>query len=182
MNSIIIDVREKDEFEAEHIENSIHIPLSEFKKRAPALFKTFFDKQVVLMCRSGKRASLAASEAASFNEGVRVDVFQGGILEWKKQGKPTFTTKKAHLPIIRQVQLIAGSLVLIGTLLSYFVNPGFIFLAGFVGAGLTVAGATGFCGMAELLARMPWNKSRPNIKKELCHASSSSQSCLDSLK
>jgi hypothetical protein len=27
-----------------------------------------------------------------------------------------------------------------------------------VGAGLTFAGISGFCGMARLLAVMPWNK------------------------
>jgi hypothetical protein len=31
-------------------------------------------------------------------------------------------------------------------------------LSGFVGAGLVFAGVTGFCGMARLLALMPWNR------------------------
>ncbi len=163
MNPVIIDVREKDEFDAEHIEHSIHVPLSNFQQQAPALFKTLSGKTVVLMCRSGKRAALAASQAARFSDGIRLDVFDGGILEWKTQGKPTVAAKRNHFPIMRQVQLIAGSLVLTGALLSYLVNPAFIFLSAFVGAGLTVAGATGFCGMAVLLARMPWNKGpQPN--------------------
>lgn len=172
MNQVIIDVREKDEFTAEHIEHSIHVPLSDFPRQAPALFKTLQGKSVVLMCRSGKRAALAASQATSFSQGIDLQVFEGGILEWKKQGNPTVATKKSHLPIMRQVQLIAGILVLTGVLLSRFVNPAFIFLSGFVGAGLTIAGATGFCGMAELLAHMPWNKTNPNALKEACKASS----------
>lgn len=176
MNPVIIDVREKDEFNAEHIEHSIHIPLSSFAAQAPALFKSLSGKSVLLMCRSGKRAGLAASQAAAFRENVQLEVFQGGILEWKKQGKPTVAAKKAHLPIMRQVQLIAGSLVLTGALLSYFVNPAFIFLSGFVGAGLTVAGATGSCGMAEILARLPWNKTHPGAKQELCSVSPNSGS------
>jgi rhodanese-related sulfurtransferase len=182
MNSIVIDVRERDEFEAEHVEHSIHIPLSEFNKRAPALLRTLSDKSVLLMCRSGKRAALAASEAAKLCMDLQLEVFPGGILEWKKQGKPTITVRKAHLPIIRQVQLIAGSLVLISSLLAYFVNLNFVFIASFVGAGLTLAGATGFCGMAELLARMPWNQSRPNIQNELCQVSSNSSACSNTVK
>ncbi len=158
MNTVIIDVREKDEFDAEHVEHSIHIPLSSFEKYAPAIFKNLSGSQVMLMCRSGKRAGIAAQQAARFSEGVRLEVYPGGILEWKKEGKPTVATKKAHLPIMRQVQLIAGTLVLSGSVLAYLINPKFIFLSGFVGAGLMVAGSTGFCGMAEILVRMPWNK------------------------
>jgi hypothetical protein len=53
---------------------------------------------------------------------------------------------------------VAGSLVLLGVILSQTVAPGWIWLSGFVGAGLTFAGISGFCGMARLLAAMPWNK------------------------
>jgi hypothetical protein len=56
------------------------------------------------------------------------------------------------------VQIGAGSLILIGVGLGFTVNPAFFALAGLVGAGLTVAGATGFCGMARLLALAPWNR------------------------
>jgi hypothetical protein len=38
------------------------------------------------------------------------------------------------------------------------VNPAFYALSAFVGAGLTFAGATGWCGMAMLLKTMPWNR------------------------
>jgi rhodanese-related sulfurtransferase len=177
MNTIIIDVREEDEFDAEHVENSIHIPLSSFEKQAPAIFKTFHGQNVMIMCRSGKRAGIATQQAARFSEGVQLEVFKGGILEWKNQGKPTIASKKSHLPIMRQVQLAAGSLALTGAVLAYWVSPNFIFLTGFVGAGLAVAGATGFCGMAEILARMPWNKGTPELSKEVCAVSPASRSC-----
>jgi len=174
MSSVMIDVREKDEFDAEHVENSISLPLSSFDKQAPAILRTLRGHKVIIMCRSGKRAGLALQQAAAFSDGAELEVFSGGILEWKNQGRATVAAKKAHFPIMRQVQLIAGSLVLAAALLTYFVNPAFVFLAGFMGAGLTFAGATGFCGMAEILARMPWNKSVPGIKKELCEVSSNS--------
>lgn len=158
MNTLIIDVREKDEFDAEHIESSIPIPLSTFHWQAPALFKALTGKRVLLLCRSGKRAAIAASQATGFSGGIQVEVFEGGIMEWKKQGRPILAFGKSHIPIMRQVQLIAGILVLTSALLSYFLNSAFIIFSGFVGAGLVVAGLTGFCGMAEILARMPWNK------------------------
>ncbi|MGO7251628.1 YgaP-like transmembrane domain, partial [Rhizobium brockwellii] len=48
---------------------------------------------------------------------------------------------------MRQVQITAGALVLAGVLLGLFVTPGFFALSAFVGAGLTFAGVTGWCGM-----------------------------------
>ena len=59
---------------------------------------------------------------------------------------------------MRQVQIAAGALILAGVILSVTVNPAFLGLSAFVGAGLTFAGVTGWCGMAHLLALMPWNK------------------------
>ena len=61
----------------------------------------------------------------------------------------------------RQVRIAAGSLVLLGFLLGWFVNRGFFGLSGLVGAGLIFAGVTDFCGMGLLLACAPWNKLKP---------------------
>ena len=62
---------------------------------------------------------------------------------------------------MRQVQITAGSLVLIGLLAGVLASPWALILSGFVGAGLVFAGASGWCGMAVLLARMPWNRVTP---------------------
>jgi rhodanese-related sulfurtransferase len=59
---------------------------------------------------------------------------------------------------MRQVQIAAGSLVLLGVILSHTVASGWIWLSGFVGAGLIFAGVSGFCGLARLLAALPWNR------------------------
>ena len=63
-----------------------------------------------------------------------------------------------RLELIRQAQLVAGTMALLGATLGFFVAPGFIALAALVGIGLIHAGATGMCGMARLLALMPWNR------------------------
>jgi hypothetical protein len=54
-------------------------------------------------------------------------------------------------------------MALAGALLAWFVAPAFIILSGFVGLGLIVAGATDFCPMAILLAKMPWNQSSRGV-------------------
>ena len=171
MNQIIIDVREADEYEAEHVPNSIPLPLSKFNQVAPGalenIAKSGAKTPVLIMCRSGARAKIAQKqiEQLGFAGHLQTEVFSGGILEWKKQGKPIEITRRAPLPIMRQVQLIAGSVILVFTLLSLWVNPNFAWGAAFVGAGLTIAGATGFCGMGELLCRMPWNQGLKSNKR-----------------
>jgi len=55
------------------------------------------------------------------------------------------------------VRFTAGSLVVLGVLLS-LVNPNFLLLSAFVGAGLVFAAVTDTCGMALALTKMPWNK------------------------
>ena len=49
-------------------------------------------------------------------------------------------------------------MILTGVALGTLVNPWFLALAAFFGAGLTFAGATGTCGLALVLLRMPWNR------------------------
>ena len=62
-----------------------------------------------------------------------------------RQGKAVEGESKSVLPLMRQVQLGAGPLALTGAALSWWVDPRWILLSG-------------FCGMAEILAKMPWNR------------------------
>ena len=83
---------------------------------------------------------------------------QGGIEAWKAAGLPIHANRNAPLEIMRQVQIAAGGLVLLGVALGSLVHPAFYAVSAFVGAGLAFAGATGWCGMAYLLKAMPWNR------------------------
>jgi hypothetical protein len=56
------------------------------------------------------------------------------------------------------VQIVAGSLTFIGVMLGLFATPGFFIIPAFIGAGLTFAGVSGFCGMARVLMLAPWNR------------------------
>ena len=89
---------------------------------------------------------------------VPLSDLEGGIPAWQQAGLPVQKLKNAPLPLMRQVQITAGSLVLLGLILSTMVAPAWILLSWFVGAGLVFAGVSGFCGMARLLAVMPWNR------------------------
>ena len=177
-NEVIIDVRERDEYEAEHIQGSIHLPLSQFGTLAPGVLNALSDRKITIMCRSGSRARLARDQITGLGFGeVATSVYDGGILAWKKSGQPTLAKKKGHIPIMRQVQAIAGGSILAFSILAWTIHPAFIFGAAFFGAGLFLAGTTGFCGMAELLAFLPWNRSNPANQQELCAVSPTSGKC-----
>ena len=117
------------------------------------------DADVIFTCRSGMRTAGACDRLAARTSGDSF-VLDGGLDAWVKAGLPVATNADAPMEIMRQVQIAAGSLVLIGVLLGFFVAPAWFGLAGFVGAGLTFAGLSGFCGMARLLMFAPWNRAK----------------------
>lgn len=151
---ILIDVRERSEYAGEHISGSIMMPLSTFD---PLNLPVNDSKPFVFYCQTSNRSSQAAQKlfAVGFKQVMHL---QGGLNSWKQAGYPTIVNKNAPISIMRQVQIVAGSLVLIGTLLGAFVSPNFLFLSGFVGAGLVFAGITNTCAMAQLLAKLPYNQ------------------------
>ena len=59
---------------------------------------------------------------------------------------------------MQQVQITIGLGVLTGVILSRTVHPDWVFLSAFFGAGLVFAGSTGWCGLAILMSKMPWNR------------------------
>ena len=152
--AILIDVRESDEHAREHILGARLAPLSAIDAHD---FDRDHDKAAVFHCRSGMRTQANAAKliARGFSDAYYLE---GGIEAWKAAGLATHTNRKAPLEIMRQVQIAAGVLILTGVLLGFFVNPVFYALSACVGAGLTFAGVTGWCGMAMLLKTMPWNR------------------------
>ena len=152
--ALLVDIREPDEVARERIPGSVVAPLSLFEEAHLDLRP---GRDVVFMCRTGNRTGVNCVRLADRIPGEAF-VLDGGLDGWKAEGLPTLTNSKAPLELMRQVQMTAGGLILIGALLGLLVHPGFWGLSAFVGAGLFLAGASGFCGMARLLAVMPWNR------------------------
>ena len=152
--AVIVDIRETDEFARAHISGATSLPLSQSETQG---IEVEPGKAVIFTCRSGTRTQMHCDRLAAPLDGQAFAI-EGGLDAWRQVGLPVEINEKAPLEMMRQVQIVAGSLVLIGVLLGWFVAPGFFLLAAFVGAGLTFAGTTGFCGMAKLLAVMPWNR------------------------
>ncbi len=150
----IIDVRSPGEFKSVCIPGSKNIPLSDIEKNIDS-FKS--DTTTYVMCHAGNRSNAACQLLKKKGLTNIVDV-QGGIQSWIAESHPVEKSGKATLPIMRQVLLIAGALILIGALGSLYAHPHYIYLSIAVGAGLTFAGASGKCFMSDILTLMPWNK------------------------
>ena len=153
-SSAVIDVRTPIEFAEVHVPQAQNIPLDELKPSSLQLRK---DQPVYLLCRSGQRATKAAEKFSreGFSQSI---IVEGGTLAWIEANLPVTRSSVKIISLERQVRIVAGSLVLIGVLLGWFVHRGFFGLSAFVGAGLIFAGITDFCGMGLLLAKLPWNK------------------------
>lgn len=153
-HAVLIDIREPDEFARRHIPGALSTPLS---KLDPGPLVCAPGVDIIFTCRTGMRTAGNAAKLAAA-AGNRAHVLVGGVDAWAAAGLPVSGDPAAPLEMMRQVQIAAGVLVLAGVLLGLGVSPGWFGLAAFVGAGLTFAGVTGFCGMARVLAFMPWNR------------------------
>src|SRR5581483_1035375 len=111
---------------------------------------------IVLICQMGKRAQMTADILGPCS--LDLNILEGGTAAWMQQGFPVVKTVKTRWSLERQVRLGAGLIVLTAVTLALTVSPRWLFLAAFVGLGLTFAGLTDLCPMAEFLQRMPWNR------------------------
>jgi rhodanese-related sulfurtransferase len=150
--AVLVDIREADEHARERVAGARHQPLSRLGSVPAGQAKA-----VIFYCRSGARTSANAPrlEAAT---ACQAYILEGGIHAWKKAGLPVLSDRSQPIEIMRQVQITAGSLVVLGVILGVWIAPGFLVLSAFVGCGLVFAGVSGWCGMARLLALMPWNR------------------------
>ena len=154
--AVIFDVREKAEFNEEHIPGAVCHPVSSLN--VEQIRSLAAGKKIVFQCASGKRAGMACEKFADSAQNDNIFLMEGSLPGWKQAG---LATEKGGgvISLERQVMIVAGFLVLSGFLLSIAVAPGFIWLCGFVGAGLFFAGVSGTCMMKKLLMQLPFNKS-----------------------
>jgi rhodanese-related sulfurtransferase len=155
----LIDVRTPAEYGELHVEFARNVPLDrleagEMKPLAGA-------GPLYFVCKSGGRSTKACEKliAAGIADVVSVE---GGTAACEAAGLPVVRGRKA-MSLERQVRIAAGALVAAGAALAAFGPDVFwqrvgIGLAGFIGCGLVFAGITDTCGMAMVIARMPWNQ------------------------
>jgi len=156
----LLDVRTPVEFREIHADLARNVPLETLAPQSVLAARNGAAQEpLYVICRTGSRgrqACVAFQQAGCAN----VVNVEGGTLAWAEANLPVVRGQKA-ISLERQVRIAAGSLVLLGAVLGWLVDPAFIGLSAFVGAGLVFAGITDTCGMALLLARLPWNQVGP---------------------
>lgn len=157
-DAILIDVREPDEFKAEHIAYALSVPLGQLQETLPTLGLPA-DKKILFHCLKGKRGEQACILAGqSRNCPHETYNIEGGIEGWKNANLAVIGSASSKISIFRQVQMIVGGLIAILVLLGFQgMAPAFA-LAGIFGGALFFAGLTGWCGLAMILSKIPWNK------------------------
>ncbi|WP_096086288.1 rhodanese-like domain-containing protein [Agaribacterium haliotis] len=164
----VIDLRTPAEVESEALGGCIALPVQKLNKQS-------FDKAleqaghkqgpVYLLCQSGRRAQMAIDKLGGSADNCELVIIDGGLAACKSAGATLQSSGRKSISLERQVRIAAGFLVVLGVVLGATLSPAFFALSAFVGAGLMFAGITDTCGMAMLLAAMPWNRSQNPASK-----------------
>ncbi|MGA0572782.1 rhodanese family protein [Variovorax sp. VNK109] len=152
--AVLLDIRNADEHARERITQARHLPMDRLHI---STLPTGGAPAVIFHCRSGHRTRMNAPQLEAW-AGCDAYVIEGGLDAWKKAGLPVVEDKSRPLELQRQVQIAAGSLIVLGAVTGATISPWFHLLSGIVGAGLVFAGVSGFCGLARVLMHMPWNR------------------------
>ena len=153
--AVLVDIREADEHARERIPGAQHHALSRIDHRTPVREG---DDVLIFHCRSGARTKGNAARLVAAAPKCQVYILEGGIDAWKKAGLPGALDRGQPIDLMRQMQITAGSLALLGVVLGAWVSPDFYALPGIIGAGMIFAGVSGVCPMVRLLKLMPWNR------------------------
>ncbi len=156
-NFLLLDVRTPAEYSAVHIDGAKNLPSDRITvEGVKGLLQPGSDK-IYVVCQSGGRSRKACQQLSE--QGLKVVNVEGGTTACLASGIPCIRGKGV-IGLERQVRIAAGTLVLIGVATGFWIHPAGYGLSAFVGAGLVFAGVTDTCGMAMILAAMPWNQSK----------------------
>lgn len=156
----LVDVREPAEFAAGHIPQARLLPLSKLDSASPP---GKAGGCIIVHCKSGSRSAQACRKWAQAHPDIKLYMLQGGIDAWRQAGLPIASSSiKPFIDIQRQLQIVIGLGVLSGVVLGVIVSPWLLIVSVIFGTGLTLAGITGRCPLAMVIARLPWNQRYEN--------------------
>ncbi len=153
---VFIDVRTTGEFEEVHIAGSRNIPLTDLQSFLPELSEIAESHELTLVCRTQNRVKLAYYQLVS--EGIgNCRILEGGVTQWIAEGNPVVRGRRG-ISLEGQVRMAAGTLIVVGILLSVLFSPWLLLVPAAVGAGLIHAGWTDSCLMGMLLSKLSFNR------------------------
>ena len=153
----LLDVRTPPEHAEAHVPGVQLVPLDTLDPAAFLARRPDSAAPLYVFCQAGGRAKMAIEkfDAAGFEGCVLVE---GGTQAWIDAGLPVDRGTSRVIPLMRQVQLVIGFFSALGAGLALTVDVRFALLPLLAGCGLLVAGSTGWCGLAILMSKMPWNR------------------------
>ncbi|MEU3092155.1 rhodanese-like domain-containing protein [Streptomyces massasporeus] len=153
----VIDVRTPGEYASGHLPGAHNIPLDDLDAALPSLSAAVERGELLVVCASGARSATACERLA--DQGINAATLTGGTTTWTQLGHDTHRPAGSRSPwaMDRQVRLAAGSLVLTGLLAGRHWSAARVLSAGVAG-GLVFSAVTNTCGMARILARLPYNR------------------------
>ncbi len=90
---VVVDVRAKNEFDAGHITDSVHISPSEIKENNFGSLESRKADPIIVVCKTGQSAAESANNMASAGF-ERVYILRDGIVSWSDASLPLIRTKK----------------------------------------------------------------------------------------
>ncbi len=161
----LLDVRTAPEHTAAHVPNVTLVPLDSLNPASFLANRPHPTAPLYVFCQAGGRAAKAIErfQAIGFEGCVLVE---GGTQAWIDAGLPVTRGISKVLPLMRQVQIVIGAVSGIGAALALVGDKRFAVIPLITGAGLLFAGLTGTCGLALMLAKMPWNRGDAPKKSE----------------
>jgi rhodanese-related sulfurtransferase len=155
----LLDVRTPAEFERIHAVGARLMPLDQLDPSGIIARRSDVQQPIYVICQSGARAAKACERLGQAGV-ANVFCIEGGTAAWQGMGLPVERGANKVISLERQVRIAAGALVMLGLILAWTIQPAFAALSAFVACGLIFAGVTDTCGMAMVLGKMPWNRSR----------------------
>ena len=153
----LLDVRTPAEYGEAHVDGARNVPLDRLDAKAIVAERTGQPGTLYVVCKSGGRSRQACEKLLASGLTAVASV-EGGTAACETAGLQLIRGRKA-MSLERQVRICAGALVVLGVALAWFTQiQAWTLLSGFIGAGLVFAGVTDTCGMAMMLAKMPWNQ------------------------
>jgi rhodanese-related sulfurtransferase len=153
----LLDVRTPAEYGEAHVDGARNVPLDRLDAKAIVAERAGQPGTLYVVCKSGGRSRQACEKLLASGLTAVASV-EGGTAACEAAGLRLIRGRKA-MSLERQVRICAGALVVVGVALAWLTqNQAWTLLSGFIGAGLVFAGVTDTCGMAMMLAKMPWNQ------------------------
>ena len=146
----LVDIRSPHEFAASNVPGAENRPLSSIEPFDD-------DRDVVFLCRTGRRTELSSAELAALTRGKAYRL-EGGIEGWRDAGLPLALDRQAgSLDLDQQALIASGALVILASLFAVIVSGWYFLVSVLVAADLIRTGRTGKSVIARLLAKLPWN-------------------------